>query len=209
MGLFDILRQFTGGGEEVVEEGIEVMPSQFSNLQPPKQKPIRKEKIYYNNPGNIESGQGYAGETGDVYSDRFSIFGTPQMGVRSIFRDVGTKTKRHKGDLKKIINQYAPPNENDTDNYYNFVKEEIGTDIVTEENIPNVVRAIIMMENTPEMQDYYLKDASIMEEAEALSGLDLPSGTTYEEAIKLLNTKAQGGRVEKNPYNNYNTQRTI
>ena len=195
MGLFDILRQFTGGGEEVVEEGIEVMP--------------REEKIYYNNPGNIESGQGYAGETGDVYSDRFSIFGTPQMGVRSIFRDVGTKTKRHKGDLKKIINQYAPPNENDTDNYYNFVKEEIGTDIVTEENIPNVVRAIIMMENTPEMQDYYLKDASIMEEAEALSGLDLPSGTTYEEAIKLLNTKAQGGRVEKNPYNNYNTQRTI
>ena len=48
-----------------------------------------------------------------------------------------------------------------------------------------------------------------MEEAEALSSLDLPSGTTYEEAIKLLNTKAQGGRVEKNPYNNYNTQRTI
>ena len=36
---FDIVKQFTGGGEEVVEEGIEVMPSQFSNLQPPKQKP--------------------------------------------------------------------------------------------------------------------------------------------------------------------------
>ena len=46
MGLFNILRQFTGGGEEVVEEGIEVMPSQFSNLQPPKQKPIREEEDY-------------------------------------------------------------------------------------------------------------------------------------------------------------------
>tara|TARA_R110002012_G_scaffold180475_1_gene346302 strand:- start:41 stop:622 length:582 start_codon:yes stop_codon:yes gene_type:complete len=169
------------------------------------------EKIYYNNPGNIEAGQGYAGETGEIYADRFSIFGTPQMGVRSVFRDVGTKTKRHKGDLKKIINQYAPPNENDTENYYNFVREQIGSDTVTSDNMADVVRAIIIMENTPEMQEYYLTDPSIMEEAEALSGLDLPSGTTYEEAIKLLNmnTKAKGGRVEKDYYNNYNTQRII
>ena len=45
----------------------------------------KKSKIY-NNPGNIEIGQGYAGETGTYANNRerpFAIFDTPQMGVRA------------------------------------------------------------------------------------------------------------------------------
>ena len=53
----------------------------------------------YNNPGNLEKGQGYAGETGELYgNDRFSVFENPQMGTRALFKDLRTKLRRFKGD---------------------------------------------------------------------------------------------------------------
>ena len=54
--------------------------------------------VQFNNPGNIETGQGYAGETGETYAERFSVFDSPQMGVRAVARDITTKIGRHKGD---------------------------------------------------------------------------------------------------------------
>ena len=32
-----------------------------------------------NNPGNIEAGENFAGETGEKYADRFAVFDSPQM----------------------------------------------------------------------------------------------------------------------------------
>ena len=82
----------------------------------------------YNNPGNLEKGQGYAGETGKTYAnDRerpFVVFDSPEMGVRALAMDLQTKIKRHEGDVNKIIAQYAPDNENDTKKYQEFVKQK-------------------------------------------------------------------------------------
>ena len=112
---------------------------------------IPKEPKIFNNPGNIEIGQGYAGETGDTYADRFAVFDSPQMGVRALGRDIKTKINRFDGDLQSIINQYAPPNENDTNNYFEYVKEQVGSDTITESDLGAVVRAIITMENKPKL----------------------------------------------------------
>ena len=147
----------------------------------------------YNNAGNIEQGQGYAGETGELYAtDRkdgkkpFVKFDTPQMGVRAIMMDMRTKIKRHKGNLLSIITEYAPPSENRTDLYYKYVKNSLnGEDMVNETMLIPLVKAIINYENKEEVANYYLKDPKIIQEAFMLSKMSFPSGTSYEEAMKI------------------------
>ena len=146
---------------------------------------IPKEPKIFNNPGNIEIGQGYAGETGDTYADRFAVFDSPQMGVRALGRDIKTKINRFDGDLQSIINQYAPPNENDTNNYFEYVKEQVGSDTITESDLGAVVRAIITMENKPEIAAQYLND-SVFNEGLKLAQMSFDQGVTLDEARKLL-----------------------
>ena len=139
----------------------------------------------FNNPGNIEIGQGYAGETGDTYADRFAVFDSPQMGVRALGRDIKTKINRFDGDLQSIINQYAPPNENDTNNYFEYVRDQVGSDTITENDLGAVVRAIITMENKPEIAAQYLND-SVFNEGLKLAQMSFDQGVTLDEARKLL-----------------------
>ena len=139
----------------------------------------------FNNPGNIEIGQGYAGETGDTYADRFAVFDSPQMGVRALGRDLKTKIKRFDGDLFSIINQFAPDNENDTNNYYEYVKDQVGSDTITENDLGAVVRAIIKMENKPEIASQYLDD-SIINEGLELAQMSFDAGISLDEARELL-----------------------
>ena len=144
-----------------------------------------KQPTIFNNPGNIEIGQGYAGETGDTYADRFAVFDSPQMGVRALGRDLKTKIKRFDGDLFSIINQFAPDNENDTNNYYEYVKDQVGSDTITENDLGAVVRAIIKMENKPEIAAQYLDD-SIINEGLELAQMSFDAGVSLDEARKLL-----------------------
>ena len=139
----------------------------------------------FNNPGNIEIGQGYAGETGDTYADRFAVFDSPQMGVRALGRDLKTKIKRFDGDLFSIINQFAPDNENDTNNYYEYVKDQVGSDTITENDLGAVVRAIIKMETNPEIAAQYLDD-SIINEGLELAQMSFDAGISLDEARELL-----------------------
>ena len=139
----------------------------------------------FNNPGNIEIGQGYAGETGDTYADRFAVFDSPQMGVRALGRDLKTKIKRFDGDLFSIINQFAPDNENDTNNYYEYVRDQVGSDTITENDLGAVVRAIIKMENKPEIAAQYLDD-SVINEGLELAQMSFDAGISLDEARKLL-----------------------
>jgi len=145
--------------------------------------------VQFNNPGNIETGQGYAGETGETYAERFSVFDSPQMGIRAVARDITTKIGRHKGDLYKIIKNYlSDESENDINAYFNFVKKEVGTDKVTEGDLPSIVKSIIKMENgiDSDLTKLYLSD-DVFKEAIDLSKISLPSEFTLEDARKKLN----------------------
>ena len=139
----------------------------------------------FNNPGNIEIGQGYAGETGETYADRFSTFDSPQMGIRAIAKDITTKIKRFDGNLLSIINQYAPDNENDTQTYYNFVKNKVGKNKVSEKDLPAIVEAIIRMENQPEIAEQYLNE-DIFNEAMDLAKYNLDSNMGIDEARSFI-----------------------
>ena len=149
----------------------------------------------YNNPGNVERSQGWAGmvpDTGYGSEDRFAVFDSPQMGLRALMRDTATKIKKHGGDLSKTINEYAPPSENPTKRYYEYVKSKVGRDKVTVNDLPRIVQGIIEFENKPdsELSRMYL-DPNVFEEALSLSKFNLPSGMTLSEARSFLAKKKQ------------------
>ena len=177
---------------------------QVKSLSTPLKNKVKQKKTIFNNPGNIEQGQEYAGETGETYAndrDRpFVVFDSPEMGVRALAKDLTTKIKRHKGDIEKIITEYAPNNENDTQDYINFVKSSLGgKDIVTENDIASLTKAVILKENKKDVALRYLvKD--IFDTGIKLSKFNLDSKMSFEEAKKLLDDKMKfnlGGIVGK------------
>ena len=87
---------------------------------------LLKPNNIYNNPGNIEYGQGYAGEIGTYDEGRFSKFDSPEMGMRALAMDLNSKMKQFNGNVFKMIEKYAPQNENKTVRYSNFVTNELG-----------------------------------------------------------------------------------
>ena len=115
----------------------------------------------FNNPGNIEAGIGFDGEIkGKGYGEnkRFAKFATPQLGIRALKMDLTTKLKRFNGDLAAMINQYAPPSENDTGQYLKVVQQYAGIkDKYTETDINNITKGFIIMENKRELADKYIK----------------------------------------------------
>ena len=142
----------------------------------------------FNNPGNIEKGAGFAGETGETYgNNRFSVFDSKEMGIRAIFRDLRTKMKEFDGDVNSIIAKYAPPNENKTRNDATFVKSQIGSDKIT----PDICRA-------PELCRY-LEDEEAFDLAEKLSNFNFPSGLSFKKAKEYYDKGEFGKRSVETP----------
>ena len=115
----------------------------------------------FNNPGNIEAGIGFDGEIeGEGYgpNKRFAKFKTPQLGIRALKLDLTTKLRRFNGDLAAMINQYAPPSENDTGQYLKVVQQYAGVkDKYTDADLDNIVKGFIRMEIKKELAEKYLK----------------------------------------------------
>ena len=115
----------------------------------------------FNNPGNIEAGFGFDGEIeGEGYgpNKRFAKFKTPQLGIRALKLDLTTKLRRFNGDLAAMINQYAPPSENDTGQYLKVVQQYAGVkDKYTDADLDNIVKGFIRMENKKELAEKYIK----------------------------------------------------
>ena len=136
-----------------------------------------------NNPGNIEAGEEFAGETGETYAGRFAVFDSPQMGIRALARDLRSKMNEFDGDVSKIMNKYAPPSENPA-TYKKYVKSKVG-DKVTDENFEKLVASIIQFENKPEIAAQYLRP-EIFQEGIKLSKINLPSGISLEDARNII-----------------------
>lgn len=156
------------------------------------------EKVY-NNPANIEVGQGYAGETGETYGEKgrermFAVFDSPQMGVRALARDLKTKIKRHGGDVQKIITQFAPDFENPTSNYRKHIVNTLGGLDKVESNNPEhlklMMKGIIEFENKKDSNrtKMYLSP-EILDEGIALSNMSFPSSASYEDAKEYIRRK--------------------
>ena len=139
----------------------------------------------FNNPGNIEIGQEYAGQTGEKYAERFTVFDSKEMGIRALALDLKTKIKRHDGSISEIIKEYAPSSENKTTSYIKFVEKKLGKKKITVDDIAELTKAIILIENKKEIADLYL-EPSVFNVGIKLSNTFFKKGTTFEEALKEI-----------------------
>ncbi len=160
---------------------------QTNKIELTKTRLVNQMANIFNNAGNIEVGQGFAGETGETYDNgRFVVFDTPQMGMRAIFRDIRTKIKKHDGILWNIVSEYAPPSENNTEIYFKKLQRAVnGETMINETHLLPIVRAIITHENKPEVSNYYLQDKNLIKEAYQLSTMSFDSGVGYEKATEI------------------------
>ena len=171
--------------------------------------PIEEIQTNYNNPGNIEEGQGFAGETGEVYATRrreeknkgaFVVFDTPEAGLRAVVRDLTNKINDFNGDLQSIVSKYAPPKDNNpTTEYFKYLQQKVGDKTtVTLDDLPELLEGIVEFENKPtekmtpqqkqqaqERVNKYLTP-SIFNTALAIGQYDYPTGTTTDQMIDDL-----------------------
>lgn len=88
--------------------------------------------IRNNNPLNIRKGNNWKGERPNQTDKAFEEFETMEMGIRAGFKILknyitgyGGKTKPY-DTIEKVIRRWAPPTENATEKYIQFVADDAG-----------------------------------------------------------------------------------
>ena len=166
-----------------------------------EEKFLANNKVY-NNPGNIEAGQGFAGETGETYAndrDRpFVVMDSPIAGNRAILRIFKTKIDRYKDTEDPIgyaVAEYLGGNEGTLEDR---IKKATGEnpnvqgyiDSVrlgyNENGMEGLLRNVIKYESPNEdYVSYYLQDKYV-NPAVALAELNFPAGTSTPEMLQSL-----------------------
>jgi hypothetical protein len=110
--------------------------------------------IRNNNPGNIRKGSKkiWNGEVWPSTDSSFSQFITMAYGVRALLIDLVNKHKQGLNTVQKIIFKYAPPTENYSQVYANFVATRMGLGVndtfkMTEANLIKFAKAVASFEN--------------------------------------------------------------
>jgi hypothetical protein len=109
--------------------------------------------IRNNNPGNLRiSENAWRGKVPiEQNTDgAFEQFISPEYGIRALFIDLRSKINRGLNTVEKIMNVYAPPNENNTIAYITAIENMTGirrNKVITVDDIPKIVPAIIKVEN--------------------------------------------------------------
>ena len=107
--------------------------------------------FHNNNPGNVRLGLPWQGMTPTQTDPSFVQFVAPQWGIRAIAKILTHYQTEGFNTVRKIINHWAPPNENDTDSYIRDVAAlcEVTPDtpIDVKALLPKLIPAIITHEN--------------------------------------------------------------
>jgi hypothetical protein len=104
-----------------------------------------------NNPVNLR----YTGQTDSIGHDEadFAVFKDAPSGWRAAHRQIGYDVKRGL-TLKQFIHKFAPPNENDTDAYLEFVCRELR---VSRDDLLATVSPFAIVGVMAQMEGYYNK----------------------------------------------------
>ena len=123
--------------------------------------------IINNNVGNIRplSVGTWLGQVGT--NEGFVVFESMDWGIRAWLQNFYSSIKNHGTDtLRKYITRYAPPSENDTAGYINYMVEQtgIGADDVMpldKDSITSIMIAQWKMEQGADKVDKYITQADI------------------------------------------------
>ena len=131
------------------------------------------------NPGNIKLGTDWDGLSAEQSDPIFCTFDEAVMGIRALMRILLTYRFTHKKtNVDSIISRWAPPSENDTDAYIDFVCKKMEVKPLDEldnsiEHYLPLVKCIIQMENG--MQPY---DDELIVEGMYKAWEGLPTGSS-------------------------------
>lgn len=125
-----------------------------------------------NNPGNVRAFDNWRGMIGT--NNGFCVFENVAWGVRAFLTDLRTDMRQGQNTIRKLITEYAPPAENNTAAYINYVVQRTGiaADTALQENtetFKRLARAIIDME-VGVNYSHYVTDSDIMEGISLMSG---------------------------------------
>ncbi len=174
----------------------------------------------YNNPGNILLGENFAGETGKYYTGkktglRYSVFDSPEMGIRALYQDIRSKLRRSDGDIEDAMLRYLGGDNDEDSKEDRYKKASTHNEDVKgyiqraikayeKEGEDGLVKQIIKNENKAEAQRYYLDNPQAITTGKKLAIMDLPSGTSFENAVKVYQqgeyARKHGGMVMRNYY---------
>lgn len=119
--------------------------------------------IRNNNPGNIRWGDDWQGlvPKSERTDKSFCQFTASEYGIRAMIIILRNYEKKHGlNTVRKIINRWAPPVENDTDAYINSVAKQVGVDAdkvidVTDSRVMiPLLEAVITHENGNQPYDF-------------------------------------------------------
>lgn len=143
-----------------------------------------------NNPGNLVlTSINWQGKIPNAQNTdgHFEQFTQLRWGLRAMIRDIMNDISEGTNTLRSLINEYAPPHENDTENYINFVSNLTG--ILPSERlllnktvITALVKAKVAMENGSAYSGY-VTDKDI-NDAYAILGKPLADGPLNVEQKK-------------------------
>lgn len=118
-----------------------------------------------NNPGNIRPGDSWVGMIGS--NQGFVVFSDISWGIRAMATDLGNDMRKGLDTVRKLITEYAPPAENDTEAYIRsvirdmkvFDNQILKRDLLT---LQSLMRAIMNVE-LGRSYSALVKDADIKE----------------------------------------------
>lgn len=144
-----------------------------------------------NNPGNLVltniAWQGKIPNSQNT-DKHFEQFTEVKFGIRAMLRDLTNDIDKGKNTVRKLITEYAPPSENDTQKYIEVISKAVGLDpdqtikIVDAKFYLVIARAIIKHECSPDHNLIY--DSDIQDAIDIMGDYNL-SGVTVTAKKKF------------------------
>lgn len=127
--------------------------------------------IRNNNPGNlVYTNIGWQGKIpfSQNTDKHFEQFTSLKYGIRAMYRDILNDISKGKNTIQKLISEYAPPHENNTQSYINQVAQAVGVsptqkiDSITEDFLLSLGKIIVRIENG-NIANQYITDTDLRE----------------------------------------------
>lgn len=141
-----------------------------------------------NNPGNIRTGDNWQGMIGS--SGGFVTFENIAWGIRALGIAVRTEINKGNNTITKLIYDWAPPIENDTPAYVNYVVQSTGFGAnqgltANADTLFKIARAIINVEIGANYA-YLITAEDIQEGLAMITGLDITGIVGFSFATALF-----------------------
>jgi hypothetical protein len=146
-----------------------------------------------NNPGNLViTGINWQGKipVAQNTDKTFEQFTNLYYGIRAAALDIINDTKEHDYTLRQLITEYAPPFQNNTAAYINYVSSQTGLNpdapvIFTSDTLTAILRAVFEVENGP-------TSAALITNADIYNSIRLLPQTILDELQQFVTENRTG-----------------